>query len=70
MLACISDIGYFCCNNVFSSSLKSFFSTFSFSTMVHIIFAREISIFVKQCRGWFDVSGTYRFGSVGLLLLI
>ena len=68
MLASISDLGYFCSSNVFFlSSLKRFSFTFSFSTMVHILLARENGIFVKQCRGWFDVNGTYRFESVGLL---
>ena len=28
--------------------------------MVHILLAGENGIFVKQCRGWFDVNGTYR----------
>ena len=32
--------------------------------MVHILFATENSIFLKQCHGWFDVNGTYRFQSV------
>ena len=32
--------------------------------MVHILLARENGVFHKQCRGWFDVNGTYRFESV------
>ena len=67
MLASISDLGYFCSSNVFSSSLKLFSFTSSFSTMVHIHLARENGIFVKQCRGWFDVNETCRFECVGLL---
>ena len=61
MLASIRDLGYFCSSNVFLSSLKHFFFTFSFSTMVHILLARESGIFVKKFSGWFDVNGTYRF---------
>ena len=66
MLASISDLGYFCSSNVFFSSLKRFSFTFSFPAMVHILLARENSIFVKQCRGWFDVNPTHHFESVGL----
>ena len=54
MLASIRDLGYL-------SSLKQFFFTFSFSTMVHILLARESGIFVKKFSGWFDVNGAYRF---------
>ena len=59
MLASISDLGYFCSSNVFFfSSLKGFSFTFSFSTMIHILLAKENGIFIEQCRGWFDVNGT------------
>ena len=37
--------------------------------MVHPLLARENGIFVKQCREWFDVNGTYRFESVALLYI-
>ena len=50
MLAFINDLGYFCSSNVFFQSLKRFFFTFSFSTMVHILLSRENGIFVKQDR--------------------
>ena len=66
MLASISDLGYFCSSNVFFSSLKRFSFTFLFPAMVHMLLARENSIFVKQCRGWFDVNPTHYFESVGL----
>ena len=62
----ISDLGYFCSNNVLFSSLKRFSFTLPFSAMVQILLGRENGIFVKQCRGWFDVNGTYRFESVSL----
>ena len=61
MLASVRDLGYFCSSNVFLSSLKRFSFTFSFSTMVHILLARENDRVVKCCRGWFDVNGAYRF---------
>ena len=48
MLASISDLGYFCSSNLFFSSLKHFSFTFSFPAMVHILLARENSIFVKN----------------------
>ena len=35
--------------------------------MVYILIARENGIFVKQCCGWFDVNGKYRFESVSFL---
>ena len=35
--------------------------------MVYIVLARENGIFVKQCCGWFDVNGKYRFESVSFL---
>ena len=67
MPASISEFGYFRSSNVFFSSLKRFSFTFSFSTMVHILLAKENGIFVKQCRGWFDLNGTCRFQYAGLL---
>ena len=67
MLASITDLGHFCSSNVFFSSLRHFSFIFLFSTMVHILLARENGISVKQCCMWFDVNGTYRFESVGLL---
>ena len=67
MLASISDLGYFCSSNVFFSYLKFFSFRFLFSVMVHIHLGRENGIFVKQCRGWFDVNETCRFECVGLL---
>ena len=67
MLASIRNFGYFCSSNVIFSSLKRFSFTFSFSTMIHILLAKENGIFVKQYRGWFDVNGTYRVEYVSLL---
>ena len=60
MLASISDLGCFCSGNFFFffSSLKGFSFTFSFSTMIHILLAKENGIFIEQCRGWFEVNGT------------
>ena len=66
MQASFSDLGILVLA-MFFSSLKRFSFTFSFSTMVHILLVRENGIFVKKCRGWFDVNGRYCFGSVGLL---
>ena len=66
VLASISNFGYFCSSNFFFSSLKRLSFTFPFSATVHIFLARENGIFVKQCREWFDVNGTYCFESVGL----
>ena len=67
MLGSISDLGYFCSRNSFFNSLKRFSFTFSFSTMVHILLARENGIFVTECGGWFDLKEIYHFESVGLL---
>ena len=64
MLASVSSLWYFCSSNVFICVIVFIFS---FSTMVPILLVRENGIFLKQCRGWFDVNGTYRFESVGLL---
>ena len=66
MLASISFSQYFCSSNTFFSSLKPFSLTFSFSTIVYILLARQNGIFVKQCPGWFDVNRIYRFESFGL----
>ena len=48
MLASISDFGLFVLSILFFSSLNSFCLTFSFSTMIHILFPRENGLFVKQ----------------------
>ena len=62
--------GIFVLAKYFFSCLKRFSFTFTFSTMAHILLARENGIFIKQCRGCFDVNGTYCFESVGLLYSI
>ena len=70
ILASINNLEYLYSSNGFFSSLKHFSFTFSFSTMVHILLARENCISVKQCCGWFDINGTYRFESFGLFVNI
>ena len=45
MLASVNDLGYICSSNVFFSYLKRFSCTFSFSTIVHILLARERYIY-------------------------
>ena len=50
----------------FFQFLNCFSFTFSFWTMVFFLPARENGIFVKQCRGRFDMNGTYRFESISL----
>ena len=61
--------GIFVLAMFFSSSFKRFSFTFSFSTMGHILLARENGIFVKQCREWFDVHETY-WGHIVLSMLV
>ena len=57
MLGCIRDLGYFCSSDFFFSSFKRLYITFSFATMVHILFTRENGIFIKQWHDWLDVNG-------------
>ena len=59
--------GIFVLAKYFFSSLKLFSFTFTFSRMANILLARENGTFIKQCREWFDVNGTYRFESADLL---
>ena len=56
VLTSISDLGIFVLAMLLAmlSSIKRFSFIFSFSTMVHILLARENGIFVKQCHGWFN----------------
>ena len=56
VLASISDLGIFVLAMLLAMlrSIKRFSFIFSFSTMAHILLARENGIFIKQCRGWFN----------------